>query len=190
MKEFYHGTIKQFVPSILKDGLTPTHVEARWNATKVDFFSGYNPAKDDPMGYVYVLDWRGMASNYAKAKADYYKAAPGALFNTAHDVLFRKDTNAPVIQDAEPAVLKVTVPDTFPIELDNQDFDGFKFKGVIPPEYIKLVSYTDSIGVPRDHARDAEVAELKAKREQEIDKEFTQVLLKVLYNNKERLHIK
>jgi len=147
VKTFYHGTINKFVQSILTEGLTPDHPEKRWNANKVSFFSSFNPAKEDPMGFVYVLDWQGQAAEYAAAKARYYKTLPGETFRAAYGVDFIKAPDAPVILDAAPAVLKVTVPDVFGTELDPQDYNGMRYKGTIPGEFIKRIPYKTSVGV-------------------------------------------
>lgn len=185
MRELYHGTIKQFVPSILKEGLSPNHLENRWNASKGGLFGGFNPAKEDPMGYVYVLDWRGYAADYAAAKARYFRAKPGEVFKTVNDVDFRKEPGAPVIPDAQPAVLKVTLPLNFPLEIDDKDSAGYTFKGLIPPEYIKLVSYADSLGVDnRTPEERAENEKRRAEYENSVNDAITMLLLQSILSKR------
>jgi hypothetical protein len=136
-KKFYHGTVSTFVPKILDEGLKPIDAN-RWNAT-IDF-NGYNPDQEDPHGLVYLLDYGTKALKYAMAKARYFRAKPGEMFDGVNGLSMVKGAGAPVIVDAEPVVLELSLPETLAdlLEDDSKDSDAYEVKGIIPASAIRV----------------------------------------------------
>ena len=150
MLEFYHGTVDAFLPAILNDGLQPVEGNM-WDATKMHSPSNYNPKRDDPKGYVHFTPDAAYAAMYALGKANYFRAEPGSEFN-ALGMTFTKGTNAPMIPNAKPVLLKAKFTDAEQerIYLDTQDSRGIQFAGKIPHGRIAVLSFNDAVNIQVD----------------------------------------
>jgi hypothetical protein len=142
--EYFHGTIDKFVPAILREGLAPHKNDNGWDIEIERFLSRkpYIPKEDDEDGWVYFSDDESYALTYAIGRANYYKTQPGHSFtipNLIRDA--RKRYGAPVIPDAKPAIIRLSLPDSIRVEQDDES-RGLRFRGTIPASYVGVVDTT------------------------------------------------
>lgn len=141
---YYHGTVSTFVPDILRDGLKPI-VQHRWYATMHDWSTDKDFSASEPDGVVYLTSSIHTARFFATGKARYFAAHPNGVFRM-QGVPFEKHMGAPVIPDAQPAILAITLPDNvinaFEIDPETVSGLGVRFYGSIEPQYIKLYTPT------------------------------------------------
>lgn len=137
----YHGTVKTFLGSILKEGLKPVK-ENRWQA------NWYGPANHDVIAndeeeVVYLTPLKEAAQEFARNKARYLRALPGKKFRFGPKFL-RKLPDAPVIH-TEPVVLKIEFDNQNPKFVHSMDIDkrgifflGMQYPGTIEPNFITV----------------------------------------------------
>ena len=136
----YHGTVKAYLPSILKEGLIPQKNvwEAVWPSGDLDI-------KTSEEKGVYLAVFEDIALMFAKTRAKYLATIPGSSFVPigSRKSFFKKKT-APVIKTL-PIVLKVSIP--FPRNLvedphcySGDESLGYIYRGIIPPQQIEVVS--------------------------------------------------
>lgn len=134
--KYFHGTTSNYVDSILRDGLRPVNAN-RWHVSIPE--NGYQPDVEDPDGYIYLTDSLLTGLVWALARAEYLRARPGQLFTPkGFHSPFRKDFDAPVIVDAKPVLLVVTLPETIQLEIDYKSVSAYMLRGSIPAKAIKV----------------------------------------------------
>ena len=146
---FYHGTVKAYLPEIMKEGLKPCPEHA-WIAKGTGDVKGTSLTPEGDK-YVFLTMDERFAAEIAISKAEYLgmkKGQEGSFF------YLKKDTDEVVI--TEPVLLKITVPEAeakkeFEVDPASQSELGLRYEGVIPPKYIsqtdeaKLKAYKQAI---------------------------------------------
>lgn len=134
--KYYHGTVKAYLPEILKEGLKPN----KDNAWRVKATAGSHEGQElrdyEKVEFVYLVEDKSIARIFAKAKAEYLRMKPGEESSTFYMV---KDLDAPVIKTT-PVVLEVTLSDTAILDVDPHSESGLRYKGSIKPGYIKVAA--------------------------------------------------
>lgn len=95
-------------------------------------------------GFVYVTSDRSTAKSYALTRARYLKAKPGALIKGHRFPDLRKRIDAPVDPTAQPALLKITLPQSWYVQnwVDHLGkTDGTVFRQ-IPAQFITRAALT------------------------------------------------
>ena len=136
---FYHGTVKAYLPEILKEGLKP-HV----NYWKAKWPSGNSIEESEAKKGVYLTARLNSAREFAETRVAYLAAKPGSTFKFNTTKGFRKDKDAPVLI-TEPAILVVRLSSSDLDSLVLDDHGGFMqdfiHNGIIPPNLIKVRKY-------------------------------------------------
>ncbi len=132
---FYHGTVKAFLPSILKEGLKSCPPN-RWFAS---WPSGDSISQDELEG-TYLTPFKTSAKRYASVKAKYLAAPRGGTFRMTTDT-FTKNLDAPVVKST-PVVLRIEVPashlDQFKIDPAGWMSEAVLDPATIPPTCITV----------------------------------------------------
>jgi ATP-dependent Clp protease adapter protein ClpS len=133
---FYHGTLAEYVPQILQEGLKPVE----HNAWRVVMEEGAAPLREtEPVDSVFLTQDMVTARNYATAKVRYFATKPGEEFYFSAFQLMFKTLDAPQQNGLNPAVLEVhlTEEELVQLEPDWRSLGSVKFAGTLPPERIQ-----------------------------------------------------
>lgn len=146
MKTLYHGTASPYLPAILREGLKPIPAH-RWDAvldgnSSYSLFTGkrenpFQSERGDTLVYLspgqhYALDFARMRAEYLRANRGEHIDGEGIL------VGMTKAISAPVIRDAKPALISVSLPEGWPLERDRHSF-GIVSPRPIPPQFLQVV---------------------------------------------------
>ena len=136
--KLYHGTVKSYLASILKEGLQPQkHVwEALWGTGE--------EIRDSEFPGVYLTPVKWVAESFAQTRTLYLATTPGEKFKLFRKEKFTKLKTAPV-EHTEPVVLEVDLPLSSMIKKDpNCNFAGecvgIIYPKAIPPSCITVLS--------------------------------------------------
>ena len=142
----YHGTIKGYADSILRDGIKPMPSQS-FHVNRIA-----NPIDDG----VYLADTARLANLFSRVRADYSKLEPGE--DSARFPMWKRKDAQPILADVDttPVILKVEIPDN---EMDKWEMDsdtimwegkGYRCHCTIPASYIKGVVNKVEEGVNYD----------------------------------------
>lgn len=127
----YHGTIKGYADSIVKDGIKPMPSQS-FHVRNIPTPNG-----------IYLTPSLKLATDFAMTRADYSQANPGEWFDV-FNFMWKASTGQPKLEgvDVTPVVVKVEVPDTSLLEGD-RDYIGpneaYLCHCSIAPEHVKEV---------------------------------------------------
>lgn len=142
----YHGTVKEYLPSIMKEGLVPQ--KNVWQA----FWDGGGKVSEHEKSGVYLASSFDFAKWFAETRVDYLRIKGGGRFRpTGNSKGLIKMKNAPVVITS-PVVLRVEILERSKISIDPKcgggvielgilsDFDfGVIYRGTIPPQQLQVV---------------------------------------------------
>ena len=141
---YYHGTVKAYLPSILKEGLKP---QANVWKAKWPKISGGRPVEaTEKKGCIYLAKDKYTAEFFAQCRAVYLKTKPGRTFHyqdsSGTTPLFTKMAEAPVLKTI-PIVLEVRLAKDEELEEDPNctlgGGYGFLYGGTISPASITVL---------------------------------------------------
>lgn len=145
----WHGTTSNLATVIEREGLKPNPADQWRIAIKRDSFLAaifdiperYKPYEMDARDVIFLSTSREKSLWFARAKARYLRAQPGAEFRPAGTQTWWKEPDAPQIAQVHGVLFKVRLPLSF-IQFmgrDERADHSFTFRGSIPPEFLKRV---------------------------------------------------
>lgn len=140
MKTLYHGTVKNWLPEIMREGLKPVPSH-RFNIFTPEI--GISPAKlERGTHHVYLAENKSYAKRFAEFRSAYLKAKPGnPVMKGERGFLAFNATKmgGDIIPNASPAILAVSLPEDWPLYSDYPMSDGLYTTRPIPPQFLKVV---------------------------------------------------
>jgi hypothetical protein len=138
----WHGTTEHSATAILRDGLSAKPA-LKWQVNVISPRDGvWDPRKEDVSDAVFAAFTAEEAGVFAMQRCAYLQAKPGTYIPSRWEGFPRvlKLANAPIVANAKPALLKLTLPPSFSF-LGNDNTQLLLRE--VPARYIKQVAVRD-----------------------------------------------
>lgn len=137
MRTFYHGTVESSVSGILENGLQPKdYLKFVGLAAGTGSLVTY-AEKERGQPWVYIGP-RDLAERFANLRAAYLHAPINAKVGLPSSMSLYKTKDAPTDPSAEPALIRVDLPDDWYLTSDPARRDGIRSRA-IPAKYLRQV---------------------------------------------------